>query len=673
MQQQIVLGLGAGQCGTMLLAQILNKQPHTKVTHEQPPLLPWVCKPGAPGIRERLERLRATNRARRIGDVASFYLPYVEEAIAFDPTIRLVCLKRPREEIVAGFCRFLDQHAPFPTNHWAKEPAPGWSHDPFWTHTFPQYDTPDRVEGIGRYWDEYYTRADELVRRFPEQFRVFDTGVLTGEDGVREVLTFAGVPREEQVVVTGQRPAQALTVPPAGGGVRTDSPAQGGTTNRLDPRRCAILVPFSGFIHQECDDALKELERRGYQVRRVGGYAAIDQGRNQMATDALRDGFAETLWIDSDVAFHPDSIEQLRSHGEPIVCGIYPQKGKRALACHVMPGAPSMTFGKHGGLVELLYAGTGFLLIRREVYLAVQRKLNLPMCNERFGHPMIPFFQPLIRPIEDGYWYLAEDYAFCHRARECGFRVLADTSIRLWHIGQYRYGWEDAGIDRQRFGAFTLNFGPPGAEGNGTPPIVIPALANLAAEYPWPDERPKVPPAPDRNWLFPATRELLSRSVTPKTQLVVEVGSWLGRSTRFLADLAPRGTVIAIDHWEGSPEHHKDGELAELLPRLYDTFLAECWDYRRRIIPLRAKSVEWLQRVAEAGLEPDVVYIDADHSFESVQHDLTTALDMFPRATIVGDDLNWDGVRKAVETVCRSRNLRHEAHGTAWRISRRRE
>jgi hypothetical protein len=62
----------------------------------------------------------------------------------------------------------------------------------------------------------------------------------------------------------------------------------------MDPRKCVILVPFSGFIHQECEDALKELERRGYQVRRVGGYAAIDQGRNQMATDALRDGFEET-------------------------------------------------------------------------------------------------------------------------------------------------------------------------------------------------------------------------------------------------------------------------------------------------------------------------------------------------------------------------------------------
>jgi hypothetical protein len=34
---------------------------------------------------------------------------------------------------------------------------------------------------------------------------------------------------------------------------------------------------------------------------------------------------------------------------------------------------------------------------------------------------------------------------------------MADTTIRLWHIGTYRYGWEDAGADRQRFGTFTVD------------------------------------------------------------------------------------------------------------------------------------------------------------------------------------------------------------------------
>jgi hypothetical protein len=77
--------------------------------------------------------------------------------------------------------------------------------------------------------------------------------------------------------------------------------------------------------------------------------------------------------------------------------------------------------------------------------------------------------------------------------------------------------------------------------------------------------------------------------------------------------------------------------------------------------------------VAESRLEPDLVYIDADHRYESVVKDLSTALDLFPRAIIVGDDFNWDEVRRAVETVTSQRGIPHEAFGTGWRVLRSRQ
>ena len=73
-----------------------------------------------------------------------------------------------------------------------------------------------------------------------------------------------------------------------------------------------ILVPFASRSSRPASAPCEELERRGYDVRRVGGYAAIDQGRNQMATDALLDGYEETMWIDADVDFHPDAVDRLR-------------------------------------------------------------------------------------------------------------------------------------------------------------------------------------------------------------------------------------------------------------------------------------------------------------------------------------------------------------------------
>lgn len=451
MKQSIILGIGAGRSGGFSLAKVLRQQPDTICSHVEQPLLPWNHDNRRRVIEERFARFRLHGKARLLGDVASSYLPYVEDAIAAEPDIRIVCLKRPREEVVASFCRSLDESMPLPTNHWAAQPAQGWYHDPNWTRIFPQYDTQHREDGIRRYWNDYYERVDDLVCRYPEHVRLFDAHEsLNSEAGLRDLLGFVGIPPEQQVSAVGTHADRQPGNPRRQPRQLSDHP--------MDPRRCAILVPFASAIMPACEQALRELERRGYQVRRVGGYAAIDQGRNQMATDALLDGFEETMWIDADIDFHPDAVDRLRSHGLPIVCGIYPQKAKRALASHLMPGTTKTVFGKEGGLIEILFAGAGFLHTRREVYAAIQERLGLPVCNERFRIPLIPFFHPMLHEYEDGHWYLAEDYAFCQRARQCGFKIMADTTIRLMHVGNYSYGWEDSGLDRERFETFVLNF-----------------------------------------------------------------------------------------------------------------------------------------------------------------------------------------------------------------------
>jgi hypothetical protein len=68
-----------------------------------------------------------------------------------------------------------------------------------------------------------------------------------------------------------------------------------------------------------------------------------------------------------------------------------------------------------------------------------------------------PFFQPLIvSPPDGGFHYLGEDWSFSHRLAQSGVQLLADTSFRLWHFGDYGYSWEDAGADRTRYR--TYNF-----------------------------------------------------------------------------------------------------------------------------------------------------------------------------------------------------------------------
>lgn len=230
----------------------------------------------------------------------------------------------------------------------------------------------------------------------------------------------------------------------------------------MDPSGCVVLVPVARHVEPACEDALRELERRGHPVRRVYGYSQIDVARSQMATDALADGFAELMWVDADVSFHPDDVGRLRAHGRPLVAGVYAKKGRAELACAFPPGTARVALGEGAGVVELLYAGFGFVHTRRAAYEAVRAHAGLPECNARFGRPLVPYFAPLAVADGAGWWYLGEDYAFCERARRAGVPVLADAAVRLGHVGPYPYTWEDAGRPKEVYRRYDFHLPPPG-------------------------------------------------------------------------------------------------------------------------------------------------------------------------------------------------------------------
>lgn len=657
---EIILGLGVGQCGLKLLSDLLSAQPDTLVTHEDTPFLPWKplsgklvgCETLPVSMVPRLARWRQKRPQARIGDVASFYLPYAEEMMEIEPRCRMICLRRPKEEVVRAFQLGLQQTSRRPTDNWRKELPRGWYRNPRRMEMYPKYDVSSRKVALERYYDEYYARAELLAQRFPERFQIFDPQEWETEEGVRKVLTFAGIPPAEQKILTGNKtPLWEEPLSEEGLVERWNRELE-----TLPPSHCVVLVPFLGSIHQECDAALKELERRGYPVRRVGGYSAIDQGRNQMATEAILDGFEETLWIDSDIAFHPDDVGRLRSHRLPLTAALYPQKGRRALASHVMPGAQGMTFGKQGGLTEMLYVGTGFLLVRREVYLKMQELLQFPVCNERFGKPMIPFFQPLIRTIEDGSWYLAEDYAFCHRARACGYSIFADTRIRLGHIGTYPYSWEDAGIERPRFASFTLNFTTAEQHGNQMIPPV--SLQNLLREYAFPEE------GRWEDWEeakeMPLSQELLTSlksALPPQAKYLLTVGDYSGKMTSLTAQWVPNALIIGCNppspHWPPECFYQKNRSL------------------RQRVFLANKPTQEIVTSLLESGILPEKIFFYAENwnSFSQWSAELSFWLEQFPQTPFWGTGYLCDDIRKELPHLAAKNHRELAAKDETWQMA----
>ncbi len=210
-----------------------------------------------------------------------------------------------------------------------------------------------------------------------------------------------------------------------------------------DPSKCAVIVPCRDYIEYHCDEALRILEGRGYKIFRQRGISNIDFARSKLATDILRMGFTETMWIDSDIRFNPDDVDRLREHNLPFVCGLYMRKVEKRFTCTFPSEMRKVTFGSGGGLTEIEAVGMGFSLIRKEVYDKILAQWELPVCNAGTKEEVIPYFLSMVIKANDGnYKYLFEDYSFCYRAKLCGFKIMADTRIRLWHIGLHGYSWE---------------------------------------------------------------------------------------------------------------------------------------------------------------------------------------------------------------------------------------
>lgn len=83
---------------------------------------------------------------------------------------------------------------------------------------------------------------------------------------------------------------------------------------------------------------------------------------------------------------------------------------------------------------------------------------------------------------------------------------------------------------------------------------------------------------------------------------------------------------------------------------MFEVFKANIYEYKDRIIPIRATSIDGLKILKYLQVKPDMIYIDAGHEFDDVTRDIELALKLFPECKhIFGDDYNWIGVQQAVQ------------------------
>jgi len=182
---------------------------------------------------------------------------------------------------------------------------------------------------------------------------------------------------------------------------------------------------------------IRELTLLGveYDWQTLRNESLVHRARMEMAATFLRaKEFSHLFWIDADMDYEPEGVAALHNLNVDIAVGLYAMK---------RPDMP-LSAWRNGRLVrieecpsepfEVDYAGTGFMLLSRNVLETVAARV--PWWEGANG-PVPALF---MTPIHDG-CLESEDYNFCRQAREAGFKVIADPSVKLGHYGMYRYGY----------------------------------------------------------------------------------------------------------------------------------------------------------------------------------------------------------------------------------------
>lgn len=184
----------------------------------------------------------------------------------------------------------------------------------------------------------------------------------------------------------------------------------------------------------------------------------IMRARNTLAHEFLKASeCTHLMWIDADISFRADDIVRMVRANKNIICGIYPKKNIRwdnvakaaregvdeALLKYYtgdfvvnLKGGAAETVAKVDEACEIDNGGTGFMLVRREVFETLADRVPWYIDKGRSLEKVPVFFDT---SVDEKNELLSEDYHFCTIARAAGYRVWAAPWVVCTHTGTYDF------------------------------------------------------------------------------------------------------------------------------------------------------------------------------------------------------------------------------------------
>jgi hypothetical protein len=169
----------------------------------------------------------------------------------------------------------------------------------------------------------------------------------------------------------------------------------------------------------------------------------ISRARNTLTAKFLHNKESTHLmFIDADIGWEPWHLLVMLNAQKDVIGGLYPMKSLPVKWC--VNGFEGAATDDNGNLQEVSKTGTGFLLIKREVF----EKLNAHPATKPFindiGLPpelnpyMKTYFDTAVRENR----YYSEDWTFCENWRDLGGQVWVDKRVLLKHTGTYVFDFQ---------------------------------------------------------------------------------------------------------------------------------------------------------------------------------------------------------------------------------------
>lgn len=194
-----------------------------------------------------------------------------------------------------------------------------------------------------------------------------------------------------------------------------------------------IGVPCVDYVHTEFVKSLTalilKLQRDGVDFTLdINPGSLIHIARDKIACKAINKGYTHILWLDSDMVFGPDLLEDLQFCGKPFVTGICASRRPPYVSC-VFTQIDDIN---HMARVEEIppdpfeVQGCGFACVLMETRILE----DVMMSNH--GTCFLPMAS------------YGEDLAFCIRARRLGHHIWADPAVRPGHVSHQAVYYPDA-------------------------------------------------------------------------------------------------------------------------------------------------------------------------------------------------------------------------------------